>query len=372
MADEGRLEVQLRTQSGRVADVQVRSTRRTDFSRVLVGLPVDGALRLVPSLFSICAAAQAIAGLEACEAALGVQVDARQQALRRTLAALEALDNHSFQVLVEWPRQVGVPPLVAPFRALRAAIDEVRRAVTAGGSWAVLGGVTGPVATPSLEGLRAAVELLAPAMAMRELDAFEAWARGSTLLEVALEAGARSAGRVKTPLLAPQPPAWFAARLTSEAFSAQPSVDGVPAEAGALGFVTDTALVAQVLAREGRSTWARLVARFADIARLLDVVAAGVVEAQGATPAPPPTLRSGQGAGVADTSRGRLAHAVTLDDGRVSSWRTVAPTEWSFHPAGVLREALLGEEAAGAEARARFLVTALDPCVGCVVTAASS
>jgi hypothetical protein len=371
MADEGRLEVQLCTQSGRVTDVQVRSTRRTDFSRVLVGLPVDGALRLVPSLFSICAAAQAIAGLEACEAALGVQVDARQHALRKTLAALEALDNHAFQVFVEWPRQLGAPPNVAPFRALRAAIDQVRRGVTQGGPWAVLGGVVGPVTAPSLEGLRAAVELLAPAQAVRELDAFEAWARGAPLLEAARGAGAHLAAKVNTPLLPPQPPAWFAARMTSEAFSAQPSVDGVPAEAGALGFVTDAPLVAQVLAREGRTTWARLVARFADVARLVDVVAGGVVEARGATTSAPASLGSGQGAGVADTSRGRLAHAVAVEQGRVTSWRTVAPTEWSFHPAGVLREALVGEDAAGAQEKARFLVTALDPCVACTVSSSA-
>jgi coenzyme F420-reducing hydrogenase alpha subunit len=366
MANDGALTVAVSVVADEVVEVDVRSTRCTDFSRLLVGLEVDAALALVPSLFSICAAAQGVAGLEACEAALGLEVDHHQRALRRTLTALEALDNHCFQFFVEWPRLSGANPLVAQFKAVRAAIDVVRRSMVAG-PWVVLGGVAAQ--HPSgLEPLRAALEAVAPLHA--ELEAFEGWAAQSPLFTAARTADAHQRGAVHTPLVPLLEPTWFAHRLTDHDFSARPSLDGQPAESGALSFVQSTPLVAAVLAREGRTSWARLVARFADVARLLDLVTDGVAEAAGAKAGPRATRADGAGAGVADTSRGRLGHAVRLENRRVAAWRTVAPTEWSFHPAGVVREALLGQEAEGVEARARLLVAALDPCVACAVTVA--
>ncbi|MCU0702263.1 MAG: nickel-dependent hydrogenase large subunit, partial [Myxococcaceae bacterium] len=72
------------------------------------------------------------------------------------------------------------------------------------------------------------------------------------------------------------------------------------------------------------------------------------------------------GAGAAETSRGPLIHAVDVEEGRVVAWRVVAPTEWTFHPRGAVREALVGMSAPdvqSAQQAARFVVTVLDPCV---------
>lgn len=371
MADEGALAVQLTVDEAQVTGVLVRSTRQTDFSRVLVGLPVQQALTLVPALFSICSAAQAIAGVQACEAALGVDPGPGQRALRRALAALEALDNHCFQFFVEWPRQLGLGPDVGPFKALRAAIAEVRRSLGArpGVAWAVPGGLaTAPDPVQGLDALEAAFLGFLPAPARATLDAFEAWAVGQPFLAAARAAGAQRSGRVTAPLLPVQDAVWFLPRLVDASFSARPVLDAArPAESGALTFVQEQALVAEVLAREGRTTWARLVAKFADVARLLRVVREEARQV-GAGPGGGASNRlDGAGAGVADTSRGRLAHAVVLQQGRVSAWRTVAPTEWSFHPEGVVREALLGTDAPRAQQVARLLVAALDPCVACTV-----
>ena len=67
---------------------------------------------------------------------------------------------------------------------------------------------------------------------------------------------------------------------------------------------------------------------------------------------------------MVETSRGLLAHVVTLERGVVKRWRTVAPTEWNFHPEGPLASALRGLPAEGLAEQAALAVTALDPCVG--------
>ncbi|MBM4776987.1 MAG: hypothetical protein GQE15_04720, partial [Archangiaceae bacterium] len=74
----------------------------------------------------------------------------------------------------------------------------------------------------------------------------------------------------------------------------------------------------------------------------------------------------GQGFGVAATSRGPVLHAVDIEQGQIVAWRVVAPTEWTFHPEGAVREALLGLTAPDvhlAALWARWVVSTLDPCV---------
>jgi len=71
------------------------------------------------------------------------------------------------------------------------------------------------------------------------------------------------------------------------------------------------------------------------------------------------------GFGVVEAARGRLLHRVVLEDDKVKTYQIVAPTEWNFHPDGVLKHALLslkGDETS-VEQQARLLIHAMDPCV---------
>jgi uptake hydrogenase large subunit len=362
VTDEGTLTIKLVDDGARVSDVQVSSTRRTDFSAVLTGLPVNKALGLVPTLFSLCASAQAVAGLEACEAALGLEADEGNKALRQVLVALEAVDNHAFQFFVEWPRVVGRPAEIEPLRAVRAACQTLRLSLTERVPWVMPGGAAlrGPPA--GMGRLREVVARSVP----NPLEAGEAaLGRWSRFLAAAVEAGARGLGRTDTPLVGIEGAEWFARHLGDPAFSATPTLDGAPAESGSLGYVQEVAPVDAVLAAEGRTVWARLLAQLTNLHRLIDLVDGALVRIPGARLATPRQPPPRAGAGVADTSRGRLAHAVRIEGGRITFWRTVAPTEWSFHPRGIVPSALVGLEVRAAEALAPFLVASLDPCVAC-------
>jgi coenzyme F420-reducing hydrogenase alpha subunit len=57
---------------------------------------------------------------------------------------------------------------------------------------------------------------------------------------------------------------------------------------------------------------------------------------------------------------------VELERGRIARYRILAPTEWNFHPQGVVAESLgaLQGNSNEIEQQARMLVDAIDPCVG--------
>lgn len=100
--------------------------------------------------------------------------------------------------------------------------------------------------------------------------------------------------------------------------------------------------------------------------RLAEVEHAAEALASGA---PYPVVAAGDaGWGVAQTitARGILTHAVHVEDGRVVSYRVVAPTDIHFADAAALTELLAGRRVDSVESGRQLLeqaVLALDPCL---------
>jgi hypothetical protein len=261
-------------------------------------------------------------------------------------------------------------------RAVRAVTAKVTEAVFGRRPWRVPGGVllrpdTSTVleAADALEGLFAGLGV-GPGLP-DSLAGLRAWAKGASpaarLMSTALGLPPGDANAPRGQLLPTLPPEWFLVRVDDLALSRAPTLDGAPAETGALAQQIGQPLVADIVAQHGAGTLARLAARLLEVASL---PAALRTLAPGLAPSDASALDlsgAGEGAGVVETSRGLLAHVVAIEGGRVVRWRTVAPTEWNFHPSGALALELTWLEGRDLPARAALAVAALDPCVGAEV-----
>lgn len=338
---EGALSLTLSLDADVVSAVRVASTRPPPVSRLFEGRPLDQALALVPALFSICRTAQHVAAVEAAEAALGVKICDEERLARRALVLLEQLDHHAWQFDLEWPARLGLPPKAERLRAWRALTETARRAL---GAKILLGGAARPHVTLPLAALEEALDAR-----LRDpfFDAF---------LARCAEFSSPDAPR----LLPTQPAAFFEAALDVPSFSARPTFDGAPAEVGALARQADARLIAlgPLLAR----ATARKREAFASLTALKECAQELREGGQPVLPA----RDTGLGTAVVETARGPLAHRLNIAEGRVISWRSVAPTEWTFHPDGVLQQ-LRGLTALKVQERAEMWVTLLDPCVPCRV-----
>jgi hypothetical protein len=111
----------------------------------------------------------------------------------------------------------------------------------------------------------------------------------------------------------------------------------------------------------------RLVARLVDLLRLAAPDGPHWL-AHGAMP-----LGPREGMAWTEMSRGLLVHWVRLDGtgeaARTEAYRVLAPTEWNFHPRGVLAQALSALRGPQAADNARTLAVAFDPCVEFTVNA---
>lgn len=306
--DAGAVHLGLRWEAGRSADVRLRTARPTAAAAML-GRHADQAVRLVPLLHSICGAAQGAAARLALQAARGaVSAPAIDDAV-----LAEAQREHLWRLLLDWPATLGLPPQ-------QALLVEGRRRLLDGSFAAWM--------APALTAPFAAVEAAAGELPSLPL----------------------SDGLQFLPALTAAETAALWPRLDGN-FAAVPTYRGRPAETGALTRHGAGTAVSPLLAR--------IRARMDDLR---------TPHGLGRTSAA--TIAAGVGRAAVETARGLLLHEITLDGDRIAAYVIVAPTEWNFHPEGVLKAWL--QEAAAAtpdalKALAARAVLALDPCVRCTI-----
>jgi hypothetical protein len=352
---EGRIDVRLSRRDGRVAAVEIRSSRPQVAQRLMAGRTAAEAADLAGRVFTLCGQAQRHAAEAACEAAAGARPAAARVAERAARVRAELAREHAWRLLLDWPRQAGVAPDTEALLALRQAADEP----------AQLAGI--------LEGLLEGRLLGEPAAAWlaRDLAGFDAWRRAGATATARLFGGLDAGpdpsaghGTLLPPLagLDADDLAGLGRRALAEpAFCARPEWQGSPAETGAIARQAAAPLLAEWIAGRGRGAGARLLARLLELAALPGRLRDG---AAGPAMLGALALDAHTGLAAVETSRGLLLHVARLEAGRVADYRIVAPTEWNFHPAGPLAEALRGLPAGGdLDARARQVALSLDPCV---------
>lgn len=286
-----------------------------DAERVLIGRAPEEAAALIPRLYNLGAAAQGAAA----SAALGLS-GGSEDAIRAEIAR-----EHGLFLFHHLPMALGEARDNEGLALLRAEDAATR----------LPSHLFGPHAPAALS-----LNRLSPA----ELDTF--LARGET-------ATTHSLARI-----AAFDPAWARVDLPEltlpEAEAALADETASPArDATLLSRVRGTPLLAALIARDGPSLFARLLARVLDLCACL-------------APSSPAALSGARphGIGFAQAARGMLVHRARVAEGRVVSYKMLAPSRWTLAPGGLL-ERMLDAVPARTETGliARLSLLAVNPCV---------
>ena len=359
---------------GRLVAKGLATTRASGIAAALAAQPIEDVPQIVSQLFPLCGTAHAIASLTAIEAALGLEVSPAQLVFRELMLLAEHGAALGWRILMDWPPLLGNSPDVRACADIRRAAAAVSAAAERG-RWPRIGGAR---LRPDRNELGRAMSEL-----VRMLVALFPEAANSTLswneLEPAMQGGASTParliniaradgmagyGRHDRPLLPPMDADWFAARLASEPrFSDVPTLDGTAAEVGPFAAQRHP-LMAEAIAHWGATLATRLLAAALDAPVVAGRLCRALDELADDDPVEVDLTRAGRGAGVVETARGPLAYFVDAADGRVRILRSVAPTEWNFHPDGPFMAALdAAPRVADPLLAARLLAASFDPCV---------
>lgn len=379
----GQLSITLTVAGERVQTVQIASSRPLQAVRLCHGRHPAEALRLLGMLYSVCGSGQRVAGVMACEQALGLPPQAERQRARTLLCQIETLHEHIGQVLLVWPLLFTLPvePAQAlgwPQRAL-AALDQTALLNPEGAGVTIervalrdlLARIAATVQTvlghPAADWLRLTTT---PAGFSRWLHRSDTPATRS-LRQVHAERQA-GMGRCDCPPLPLLPAAELSAWAAEPAHTLYPVWHNAPHETSVYTRQRQQPLLRALHQRHGNGLLSRLLARLLEIAGLTVQLEQTLTTLPDTIPpAPRQTHPRGTGLAQLDVARGRLIHAVSQQDGQISDYRIIAPTEWNCHPQGVLARSLSSLSAPDEPAlrrQAERLIHAIDPCVGYTLT----
>jgi hypothetical protein len=367
----------LRVAPGAPLPLALQSSRQDWAPRLARGQAVSALPGLMASLFNLCSHAHRLCSQLAIEAASPGLLPAPQQVAQRLRT--ETAQEHIRRIGLDWPRLLATEPGPAATAWADAAHAALQRCPL------LLPAATLP-ADPwpaTLTWLQDELLQMPPHIWQRAWNACGAdwqndWSRRHSgwlpsLLRAARAADSAapldSATALRAHADADGQRILCAALALQPGFALHPLWHGASAHTGSWTRLNDRSADLPL------TSWALLGSRIAELIRLCQPDAPGQCGAGwlsfGSLPTGPR-----QGMAWVEMARGLLVHQVEIDgtggEARVAACRVLAPTEWNFHPQGVVAQFIAGlnatEPAATVERRVRLLMAAFDPCVPFDVT----
>ena len=369
----------LRVASGAPLPLALQSSRQDWAPRLARGQAVSALPGLMASLFNLCSHAHRLCSQLAIEAASPGLLPAPQQVAQRLRT--ETAQEHIRRIGLDWPRLLATEPGPAATAWADAAHAALQRCPL------LLPAATLP-ADPwpaTLTWLQDELLQMPPHIWQRAWNACGAdwqndWSRRHSgwlpsLLRAARAADSAapldSATALRAHADADGQRILCAALALQPGFALHPLWHGASAHTGSWTRLNDRSADLPL------TPWALLGSRIAD---LISLCQPDESDQSGAGWLSFGSLRTGPRQGMAwvEMARGLLVHQVEIDQpagdapARVAACRVLAPTEWNFHPQGVVAQTIAaldgGQPAEDAERRVRLLMAAFDPCVPFDVT----
>ncbi|MGZ5052282.1 MAG: Ni,Fe-hydrogenase I large subunit [Methylobacter sp.] len=378
----GAIRIDLYHRCGRATGVKISSSRPDKVARVLIGKTPEQVLDTVPLLFTLCGNAQAYVALQACRKAMGLTATPRLDSARDMLVQLETLREHAWRILLDWPVFADSPPDKKSLAALLQFDSLFKRHLFRDGEAFKLDSRLDVDAISLRQHIDDVERLIDVAIfnggqaCFRQLSdegQLHAWLQQNNGLAVRLlsylynqrwETVGQN-GIVCLPDL--QTDALDGQIRLDPAFSLKPHWQGQCFETTLLNRQLAQALIAGLHSRYGNGLIVRTSARLLELALIpcrLRLLLTQIQE-QADLPA---NIAADDGIGLAQVqaARGLLIHRLELKQRKIHDHCIVAPTEWNFHPNGVIAEALKNlqaESSNGLQRQAELLINAVDPCV---------
>jgi Ni,Fe-hydrogenase I large subunit len=153
-------------------------------------------------------------------------------------------------------------------------------------------------------------------------------------------------------------------------FIIAPDWKGAVYETSPLTRMVSHPLLQQLRQRYGFGLLTRLVARLLELASIpakLQQQLQALIQDRCDVERMPFGLEAGEGLGQVEAARGRLMHRAVVYRGVIAGYQILAPTEWNFHPQGMVARGLMSLPAQEIDTLKQYVdlfITAIDPCVG--------
>lgn len=376
--------LKLVTKKNRIEDVHIASNRTTMAARILEGKSPQEACAFVPLLFSLCGTAQHHAALTAMEQALGYVPSPAHKTARHLLLLAEGIAEHTTRLLIDWAELGGQEKNINQIRDIRQTLASFKSLIfTESGQDKIGGGTLAPDMTKlssEFSRLRTIIQSEIFKITPREFadlpnrDALENWISTTDSLPARCLKQWQKDGLsdIIWPLAQglmdfPEEIALHMDAENADQFITYPTWDRRPCQTGALM----RHLSHPFLRQANHNALSYFYAKLIDLAVMIEDFEKNISGLKQDDDLYH-TKATYKGYAQIEAVRGQLSHRVWINpqNDTIARYRILAPTEWNFHPNGILKQALIGVESADKNKLkqiAQINVLALDPCVACRV-----
>jgi len=380
----GFIAIDLYHRSGKVTGVNIASSRPEAIAQVFIGKTPEQVLDTVPLLFTLCGNAQAYAALQACRAALGMAAEPALDSARDMLVQLETLREHAWRILLDWPVFIGLVQDKKSLAALLKFDGLFKQNLFRYGEAFKLDSLLAAdtmLLNRLINKLEALIDAaifnggLADFQQLNTEIQLQDWlkqndALPANLLNHLYNQGWAAAGQNDVACLPELETVALNRHMQQQdltAFSRAPHWQGRCVEATLLNRQLSQPLIIALHGRYGNGLVVRMSARLLEIALIPSRLRQLLAQIKNKTDISSMSS-SNEGIGLAQVhaARGLLIHRLDLHQGRVCDYCIVAPTDWNFHPQGVVVQGLKQlqtENSNDLQRQAELLINAVDPCV---------
>ncbi len=378
---EGQIFIDLYAANKPGPGIKLTSTRPLHAQKILVGKTPEQALSIIPMLYNICGTAHSHAALSVIQQCLRCELNQHLEIARDVLLQVEICKEHLMRVFLDWPGLFRIDPGKQPVSFLSQLTAEFSSALFKQGNAFSLDSSI-DIKSRKLENLVENLESFIQTQVFSMPTSEWLCLKPENILDWASESNTIAAQTVNQIYLnnwesrgkldCQHLPDLGAAQLLLEfeanpvTFISQPQWQNQCFETTALSRYKDHPLVASFYQKYKGALITRWLARLVELASIPHLINEMLERLKSNRLENP--LLSGNHVGLAqiETARGRLIHHAEIQNGKFSNYQILAPTEWNFHPKGVITQSLASMNINDSQfiQMAHLIINAVDPCVG--------
>jgi len=383
---EGQLDIDLYPHRNKGARVELSSSRPLHATKLFIGKTPEQVLDIIPLLFSICGIAQSRAALTVIEQNLKIDSEPEMETARDMLVLVENAKEHLFRLFIDWPQLFNLktdnnnlPYISQMLGEFKAALFHNSEALSLDSKLNARFNDVDYLIDQLDQYLQQHVfcQTTQDWLKMTDIHALHQWSQqcdsiAANSINFICEQGWASQGLTDCKQLPELDEAYLLEKFNAsnaEQFIAQPQWQGQCYETTTLSRQFEQPLI-QALRQEFDNTLiTRWVARLVELANIPQQLRK--MSHQLTNTADKAMVKNTvPGMTQIEAARGRLIHHVKIEQGVISKYQILAPTEWNFHPQGLVAKSL-GSLANNdnhnkdeLEQLAHLVINAIDPCVG--------
>jgi len=381
---EGKISIDLYPHSSNVDSVDISSSRPLHASKILIGKTPEQALTIIPLLFNICSVAQSRAALLSIQQCMQIASKPEMEISRDMLVSVENAKEHMHRIFLDWPRLFNQDANNPNLPYLSQLINSFKTALFHQGQAFSLDSkldIDVHKVEVQIKKLEQYMDEHLFSMSPKDwlknknIDSLKYWAEHSDTLvahtvNTICRQGWASQGYTNCnhlPVLDNEILLKYFNADDVEQFIALPQWNGCCYETTALTRQFKHPLIQSLYQEFDSALITRWIARLIELAGIPQQLRCMLKSLSDNRYSTKSVIKINPGLSQVEAARGRLIHRVEIDEGIISNYQILAPTEWNFHPQGLIKQCLAclkSNDKKEINLLAHILINAIDPCVG--------